>query len=587
MIIHNVPQGSPEWLSLRAKFNTASEAPAMMGASKYQTRAELLRAKATGYTPPVDAAKQRLFDRGHATEALARVLVEDMTGEEFYPVVGSEGNLLASFDGVTMGGEIGFEHKLHSESLAAQVRAGTLEAHYFWQLEQEILVGGLEKVIFVCSDGTPENFVHMEYRAVPGRAEQLLAGWRQFAIDLASYQHVEVLPAAVATVQPSLPAPVVRMDGALTVASNLPDFAVALRAYITNIPTAPSTDQEFADCDAACKALKKAEDALQQAEDGALAQMTDVEQMRRVVGDLRTLARTTRLASEKMVAARKEQIRVEIYQGGIKAYQDHVAGLNARLGRAYMPPLPVDFAGAIKNKRTVESLRDAISTHLATAKIAANDVADRIQINLATLVELASDHRALFPDTAQIVLKANDDLTALVKTRIADHERAEAARLERQRALIAEEERVKAEAKVRAEAARREKADREEADRAARELIHQPIVVPIVFPSVDAAAEPVDQPMPTVVDQSAVVPIRPVQGIPTMTNGKVCAILGFNVTADFLVSIGAPAPTKQANANLWHDRQILDIMEALGAHMSNVYAEQKAKYQPARTRTAA
>ena len=71
-----------------------------------------------------------------------------------------------------------------------------------------------------------------------------------------------------------------------------------------------------------------------------------------------------------------------------------------------------------------------------------------------------------------------------------------------------------------------------------------------------------------------------------MTNGKVCAILGFNVTADFLVSIGAPAPTKQANANLWHDRQILDILEVLGAHMSKVYAEQKAKYQPARTRTA-
>ena len=43
MQIHNLTQGSPEWLAYRAKMRNASDAPAMMGCSAYKTRAELLR----------------------------------------------------------------------------------------------------------------------------------------------------------------------------------------------------------------------------------------------------------------------------------------------------------------------------------------------------------------------------------------------------------------------------------------------------------------------------------------------------------------------------------------------------------------
>lgn len=595
MQTHTLIQGSPEWMAHRAKYKNASDAPVMLGCSPYKTRQQLIKELSTGLTAEVDAATQARFDDGHRFEAMARPLAEEIIGDDLAPVVASEGEYSASFDGLTLMGDVAFEHKTLNNELRGVLNrdcaVSDIPKHYRVQMEQQCMVAGCEKVLFMATQWAGDGLVDQRYcwyYPDPALRAEIIAGWKQFTEDLAAYQPAEAAaPAAVAAVQPSLPAPVVRMDGALTVASNLPDFAVALRAYIDNIPKSPSSDQEFADCEAACKSLKKAEEALQQAEDGALAQMTDVEQMRRVVGDLRTLARTTRLASEKMVAARKEQIRVEIYQGGIKAYQDHVAGLNARLGKPYMPALPVDFAGAIKNKRTVDSLRDAVSTHLATVKIAANEVADRIQINLDYLRETAKDYAFLFADTASIVLKAGDDLAALVQSRIMAHQKAEADRLERERAAIAEQERIKAEAKVRAEQAEqaaREKAERDEADRQARELIQQATVAKPVFQPVDPVA---DQPLPEAVDQSAVVPIRPAQGNPTMTNGKVCAILGFNVTADFLVSIGAPAPTKQANANLWQDRQILDICEALGQHLTRVWAEQKAKYQPARTRTAA
>lgn len=458
MQTHTLIQGSPEWMAHRAKYKNASDAPVMLGCSPYKTRQQLLKEMSTGLTAEVDGATQARFDAGHRFEALARPLAEEIIGDDLAPVVASEGEYSASFDGLTLMGDVAFEHKtLNNELrnvLAPSFAAPDIPKHYRVQMEQQCMVAGCEKVLFMATQWAGSDLVeerHCWYWPDLALRAEIIAGWKQFAEDLAAYQPAEAAPAAVATVQPSLPAPVVRMDGALTVASNLPDFAVALRAYIDGIPKVPSSDQEFADCEAACKSLKKAEDALQQAEDGALAQMTDVEQMRRVVGDLRTLARTTRLASEKMVAARKEQIRTEIYEGGCKAYRDHVAGLNARLGKPYMPTLPVDFAGAIKNKRTVDSLRDAVSTHLATVKIAANEVADRIQINLDYLRENAKDHAFLFADTASIVLKAADDLAALVQSRIMAHQKAEADRLERERAAIAEQERVKAEARARAE----------------------------------------------------------------------------------------------------------------------------------------
>ena len=191
MKIHNVAQGSAEWHALRAQHFTASEAPAMMGASKYQTRTELLTMKKTGIAPDVTQSQQYIFDKGHATEAAARPLVEVQIGEELYPVVGTLGNLLASMDGMTMLGETLFEHKLWNESLVAQVKAGELDPHYYWQLEQQLLVSGAERVIFVCSDGTAENFVSMEYRPVASRAAQLVEGWKQFEADLGNFEMAE------------------------------------------------------------------------------------------------------------------------------------------------------------------------------------------------------------------------------------------------------------------------------------------------------------------------------------------------------------------------------------------------------------
>jgi hypothetical protein len=132
-------------------------------------------------------------------------------------------------------------------------------------------------------------------------------------------------PAAVAAPIEALPAITARIEGQLAVHSNLDAFGAALRGFISKIPEKPTTDQEFADCDAACKALKKAEEALDGAEANALGQVQTVETLTRTIADLRNVARTARLASEKVVKARKEQIRVDEVQRG-SALREFIAG---------------------------------------------------------------------------------------------------------------------------------------------------------------------------------------------------------------------------------------------------------------------
>ena len=119
MKIHQLTQGSQEWLAYRATHFNASDAPAMMGCSPYKTRAELLREMHTGVAADVDAGTQKRFDNGHRAEALARPLAEEFIGAELYPVVGSLGRLSASFDGLTLEEREGFEHKALNAELKA------------------------------------------------------------------------------------------------------------------------------------------------------------------------------------------------------------------------------------------------------------------------------------------------------------------------------------------------------------------------------------------------------------------------------------------------------------------------------------
>ncbi len=465
MKLINVQQGSAEWHQARANAFTASEAPAMMGNSKYLSRNDLLKQKATGITPEVTEMQQRIFDKGHAAEDSARSMAERIIGEDLYPAtaMADEGNLLASFDGITMMEDTCWEHKLWNKNLAACIRADVIDPHYYWQLEQQLLVSGADKVLFMCSDGTEDNMVYCWYESTLDRRSALLAGWKQFAEDLVNYEHTEAKAAPTAAPVIDLPAVSVQVSGELAITDNFNTFEVALRDFIENrLIVKPQTDQDFADLESQIKTLKKAEGALDAAEAQLLGQVATVDQLKRTKDLLHKLARDNRLSAEKLVKSEKEARKLEILQSAKQALTDHIAKLSARLAVVSMPLMQVDFAGAMKGKRTISSLQSAADDTLASAKIEANAWADNAADNLRTLDNLASNHRFLFNDLQVIIAQHNDHFELIVKSRIADHEKAEAERREREEAQMRERLEREQQTKINAE---REKIRQQEEQR--------------------------------------------------------------------------------------------------------------------------
>lgn len=447
MIELQVQQGTPEWHAARAKFFNSSEAPAMMGVSPYMTRTELLRQKATGIVPEVDAETQRRFDAGHEAEANARPHVEGMIGEELYPIVATDddGRLLASSDGATMLCNIGFEHKLWNEKIAAEVEGGSVPESHRWQLDQQFAVFGFDKIAFVCSDGTPEKFTYCWYYPQPDRIAKLRAGWEQFEKDLAEYQHTEAKPAAVAEVIDDLPALTVQLVGQVT-ASNLDSFKAAVTARIQAINTTLVTDSDFATADKMVKFLDDGEKRLDLVKAQALAQTESIDQLFRTIDALKAEMRSKRLTLDKLVKAEKENRKNEIVREARGEILLHIAKLNGRVGVKVIECDSGLFSEAIKGLKSLDSMRDKVSVALANAKIEANSVADRIDANLKSIESDGQNWRFLFPDLNAVCGKAADDFAALLAARIAAHKEAEAKRLEQEREKIRAEEEAKAHA---------------------------------------------------------------------------------------------------------------------------------------------
>lgn len=461
MKLHTESQGSPAWLALRTQFFTASEAPAMMGVSPYATRNELLHQKHTGLTQEVDAGKQRLFNQGHQTESGFLPHAEALVGDELYPVVGSvelDGlKLLASFDGLNLDYTIGYEHKLASDSNVRAIKeTGEPPIHHVWQLEHQILVSGAEKILFVTSDGTAEGATFCWYVSKPERRAALIAGWRQFAADLAVY--VPSIATVSPVAKPVAHLPVVfdlRVEGKL-VACNLEQYKPAALAYIAAINTKLESDQDFADATADAKFCRESAAKLKLAIEQALGQMGDVNAAISTVREIAAAFDAKGLALEKQVKSETDARREAIVTGGASALRAHIASLNQRIGKPLMPAIPADFAGAIKGKRNLDSMQNAVDTELARAKIAANEVADRIQLNLQAI----ADSGLVVHDTASLVLKAPDDLAAV----IAQRQAVEREREEKARAAIRAEEEAKAQ---------REAAQKLAAEQAAARVISQ------------------------------------------------------------------------------------------------------------------
>jgi len=580
MKIISLTQGTPEWDAHRAAHLNASEVAAMLNISPYKTREQLLREKATGITPEVDAATQRRFDDGHRFEALARPFAEEIIG------VLEGTKLSASFDGLTMDESIVWEHKTLNSTLDKIEDADDLPEHYRAQLEQQLLVSGADKALFMASswddNDNPIERRFWFYGSDPALRQRIIDGWAQFEKDLSAYVLPDVQPVIVADPVQALPAVSVQVTGSLTIAENFTAFEQALRQFLDErLIREPQTDQDFADLGEQIKALKRAEDALDAAEAQMLAQVSSIDAAKRAKEALHKLTRDNRLMAEKLLEGEKRRRREEKVIAARQAFAAHLAGLQHEIPELRLNvPVP-DFAAAIKGLKTLESMQDKLNAALANGKIAADQQAADLRTKLAWVNANASEHRALLADLQQLTIKPLDDFKLAITARIDAHQKAEAARLEAERARIRaeeaarlERERLQAEqARAREENAARRAQEHEAEKQRLSAHADQAIPDANVQRIVDAAPQ----------GQTNAQPIPKQPGGQLIKLGDInAAIAPLSITADGLAQLGFAHIATERAAKLYRKSDLYAIF----CEMSNLINVQAQRVRPQYQRAA-
>lgn len=580
MQTQNLIPGTPEWMAHRSQHWNASDAPAVLDCSPYKSRAQLLREKATGISPEVDAGTQRRFDNGHFYESLARPLAEEIIGDALAPVIGVlEGTKLsASFDGLTLMGDTAWEHKTINADLRAcmkdQGNGYGLPKHYRVQLEQQLLVSGAERVLFMASEWTGDGVLveerHCWYASDPTLRSELLAGWAQFEKDLAAY-----VPPAAEAPKPTgrspetLPALRIEITGAVT-ASNLAEFKETALGAIRSVNRDLTTDAHFADAEQAVKWCGEVESRIKAAKEHALSQTATIEALFRTLDDVSAEARRVRLDLEKLVERRKVEIKGELVAEAKGKYERHVAALRQECG-AWRVLTPPDFGSAIKGKRNVASIRDALETTLAQAKIEADESARTIRAALAALDEESKGFEHLFSDRLTFIGMIPEAVRLMVRDRIAKHREAE----ERRAAELAERERER----IRAEEAARLQREQEarEAEqrrlRAAEEAQRQEALALERRLREEAAAREHRERLPAVAPAATVHQLPPRQSPPvappSMKLGDINArIAPLSITSEGLRQLGFEPAGRERAAVLYHDADLPRIIHAAIQHLA-------------------
>lgn len=495
--------GSEEWHAERLKNCCASEAPAMQNESKFMTRKKLLDLKKGAAPEPISDFTQKLFDKGHEDEANARVILELEHCEYFPAVVGVlevEGvPMLASFDGLE-GGVIGcltWEHKSWNKTLAQNVLNGVLEPHYYWQVEHQMLVNGSLTCIFTVSDGTEDNREQMVYDSVPERRAALIAGWKQFMIDLENHEIEAKKEVVVAKVQETFPIIECRVEGSMVI-SNLGDYIPLIQQLSQDhMSIILQTDQDFADKEEFNKSVKNGRESLKMKASMIETKFESLAEFNGYVKQADKILQKLFSHGEKQVKDSKEAKKVSIINGAQGVIKKYMQELGATINGVALYDQMTDWVAVIKGKRSFEKMQEAIDSEIANLKIEYNSQAVVVRKNLDSFTELASKHKFLFSDTLELIFKDNDDLVNLIKTRIIDHEAAEAIRKEDERKRIQAEEEAKATKKAEAVAeAERQAIRKEEREKAQAEAKELESAIEVEVEAINNIVEPESQEQP-------------------------------------------------------------------------------------------
>jgi len=329
-------QGSPEWLAVRKEHMTASQAASYMSDDLYKGRNQLL-SELSGFSEAeeITPIKQAIFDKGHATEESARTLLELDEFEDFTPKVGVveiDGmKLLASFDGITDDCTRIFEHKSYNKSLAQNVKNSVMPASHYWQLEFQLLVSSASHVIFITSDGTAEKKEQMNYYSQPERRARLIAGLKQFNIDLDIFEPEAKQEIIIAGDVEDFPVPAYSMNGTeitCNIASMLP--ALKERAALETNRTL-ETDQDFADKEKFNKSTKEARAKLKEMVSNMTSEFSDLDRIKSDAAEFDSILQKMQASGEKQVKDQKVAKKLSIIVDAQSALTEYISSCNNTL----------------------------------------------------------------------------------------------------------------------------------------------------------------------------------------------------------------------------------------------------------------
>ncbi len=175
-------QNSPEWHAWRAGGIGASEAPIIMGTSKFRTAYELFRIRrGIGPPPPPNSFVDRIRERGHRLEPVARAAYERHTGTTVTPLVAASAAypfVRASFDGYNGFDAIPVEIKCPGDTAHALALKGVVPPEYYDQLQQQMFVAEANYAHYYSFDG--EKGVLLKVPRNQKRIDQILVAVQDF-----------------------------------------------------------------------------------------------------------------------------------------------------------------------------------------------------------------------------------------------------------------------------------------------------------------------------------------------------------------------------------------------------------------------
>lgn len=219
----------------------------------------------------------------------------------------------------------------------------------------------------------------------------------------------------------------IQLTGEVT-ETNFEEWKKDLLAQIASSKRELKTDDDFAIAESDVKAIKAGEKTLKAAKQSALDQAAAIQKLFSAIDEVTEEARQARLALERQIKSRKEEIRDEIVVDGMRLIESHLAEqddtFNAVNQERFMDRQTLE--NFTKGKRSASSMQKAINVAVANVKEKIAHKSASIASNQKILDAIDTKYRSIFQDPNTLLGLPDDELQLTIRKRIDFYEEQQA-----------------------------------------------------------------------------------------------------------------------------------------------------------------